>query len=856
MFAKLARVGFSLAALTFTVVTLTTTVEAQTASQPPVTTTPTKAKTTTVAKKPAKTAKADVKKENLFHFLPFQKIAELHPRQRLRYVIALRNLVVTAEKTQLSFGMTRSAELEKIKNNDLYAAFFSPKAYAADDPPKGPSAKSGGGLYTTDSCIYGFWVEPYPTAGSIQKFKCVNTHPCPGDVGVLCNPTITGMMNLNDDCVLAKDEYRATQICATRMSDLSDANRVTSHQAVQDAKDFLKFTPCDSFKGDNVQYNKCVRDRAASKDASDMVHNLVMHMYDNEAYSTLFGVVGYYQKNDMDQPDPDHKGKLLANVKAGADGSGEEQVFENIYNGFNFRKFGKDTEAVQEGIENFFGGILNHCDQLTADALNTRVGQYKSENDTNRPELVQRDILRRDLLNSDITNHNLSSVRSMYENPECILVDHRVQAAIAQILPTVNSGVIINTDLPKPAENPVAPTIIEPLTKSAGCSREVYRDDSEIYQHGTRCMICPIENAAHQYAQRLGDAVKTASGSELTKLQKAIDKYSNYSPSNKWEALLTTMATACGDTVTSGSSVPAGMMAKYNEAFGHCADNIGYEWSTATRPGSPDVEGSPQEYKRFVETASNWDDGKECGDKEHKEQNAMVDKNFTKFFGMSYIDATALFCQKGRVHRFWPFSRKCKSDINSLSLSDQDFKSQARDRVNESTIDKYKMSPSLKACMKEALDTRKNLYPDNKICLNVQNIGRESEFATLPQASLDAGGTAIIANDSSCMNSNMKSEFKGNQCVGWTKPQEIRKAYSSQTLYAGFGTDFPDYITCSTPDTMNCTITDWNKTGKCQVHPHRTGSRSDQLITESPACYSANSPQVSHMTSYSGGTSK
>ena len=420
--------------------------------------------------------------------LPFDKVALLAQRQRIRYVHLLREAIVQAEREQIAFHSEQATAMNDgfSRKRDLYAMLFLPSVNAAGNNclPGDPCDLAGRGLYCTDKCIYGGYLSQYPKCGSQQPFKCKRAVNCPQGVGELCNPYVYGIPPTSQNsCVPIHEEYRATQECYHRMKQLASSDQAFAHDSALASKLFFHLDQC-ALSSDNpgckgsVEISKA---KAEGPHARQLIDDLSAYSASDEAYAELIGVVELYKKNGWPLPTT----KYDQGTAGGLSSVLDPNKFENSLN------------SVVEGVKEVFSEEENHCNQRLTSNVCTAIQNYKpGDYGVHRRVLIDRELRRQQrLAGRTCGSSGNATVRNVLEHQECIQLDERIQAMNKKAGPIMSSLPVP----PPPAPPPPAPHEVD---QSYGCA-SVFRDDSGLFQPAAQCSVCLSENMANRYGYAL-----------------------------------------------------------------------------------------------------------------------------------------------------------------------------------------------------------------------------------------------------------------------------------------------------------------------------------------------------------------
>lgn len=668
--------------------------------------------------------------------LKFDQVAKLAHSQRVKYVRELRRSFIEIEKTQNMYKRLSTASLidpNLQKKNELYAFLFGQFAEAQDTQKRGGNNYSGGP--NTDQCIYAFNLNRYPPGArdQLQKFNCPPTR-CTTMSGARCGEEISGFgLNGKEECIDNSNAWRSTAACDDRRQELigrTDSNGNIIAPTAQMQKITNDLIPrVDNYFKFNQPGATLKRSDLTSDEAISLIKELANNAWSDEAYAELILVLSFLKNNGINQIDDAQLGKLYSKIQPS--------------------QFGANFDELSKSVNAIFGEYINHCDStvdpIVIEDLKQNVhllSRSDSENSKQMGAAAWTQEKRRlcavsaytqatggnmqlpEGANcptySQVPGSNPLAVRNITEIEECRLIQKR-KDGLSDKLSKINSTYPATADdtpageqppvvLPKPQFEQPAGIHTGAEQVATGCSRNITSDEHKLFMPAARCMICQAEKSADKFygANYIPDAQNQTSGTTYPK---------RYAVSTKWTSLLSTMALACGNAPLNGTVVTPEVMLEYMQTFGHC-DSDTYDWD-------PTENLSPKD-RQLVEKWSNDSFWKGNADSIKGYiwggEPVETDKEFSRIYGVSYTEATEIFCDPNRFEKglFNKKYRKYKEDYKTPSAYDRmrfgraqfQHKLSSSNNVhnrlrfaNENSTDN-----SLLKCMRESLKNTKNLY--------------------------------------------------------------------------------------------------------------------------------------------------
>lgn len=657
-----------------------------------------------------------------FRMLTFDQIARLEYTQRVRYVHELRRIALEIEKAQFMFKDTLFVDNRSNKSDEharLYAILFGALVDTAE--AQSPHTR---GANISDRCVYGYNLSAYPKDPSdVHKpFGCEipSEARCKGSggAGVRCGYYLSGLSGSEDlGCIPDKVRYKATTLCDEARRHLSGENGKRIIEAIDNAENFFKF---------NQNGAKIPRADMSSEAAAQILKDLADTAYDDRSYAELIYVLSFYKKSGIPIP--------LETL-----GEQYEKIKPDL--------FKKNLDSLQAGINQVFGDYIGHCERKLSKEEVALLFDEKWKNEAEQKGSAAWEQEKRRIEAVKKLNEVSSSeyrVDNVLQIPECRAIYARRDGIRNELYKIVGSYPEFSDDAPAgEMPVPIAPPE-KNIVKSTGCSTNVVADESQLYQGAARCSIC----LAEQNMAKTADAHSSPAEKDRRKF---------YTTSTKWTSLVSTMALACGDGVSSGTNLLPETMVEYMHTFGHCSADT-YEWEPETSLSAGD--------KALIEE---WSTNNLWFEKDpDKIPDADINKDFRRIYGVSYETATKVFCDPKQFKKGW-FTNKIKmrnenydrpTNSERMALSRAQFTDLLSGKKLKSVRvmpDNYKddsVADALLKCMRESLKTAEELYSGNKdTCTmfhKVKDVRNNRTQLNRMINEVKSAGPALIADPGHC----------------------------------------------------------------------------------------------------------
>ncbi|MEQ1665779.1 MAG: hypothetical protein ABL927_10425, partial [Bdellovibrionales bacterium] len=387
----------------------------------------------------------------------------------------------------------------------------------------------------------------------------------------------------------------------------------------------------------------------------------------------------------------------------------KRDLIAKIYLKVDLQNFEKNVNAANDVVDGIFENIVNHCDSPLDQQEVSKIKDanwQKTVKEHNSAALSKRERDRKRLLQEVQSKGDAATVKNVLEKDECDRALQRLSSLKGQFDRSVSTlPNIPGTDKPvgavPPSNNPQPPPVVvdKPaqkngvITEAIGCSSNVAMEEDMVIDPYARCMICTSERDMAASADNEANPA-------------AKDYKKNYSTSRKWHSLVSTMTMACGQGTE--NEFLFHKRALFEMAFGHCSNST-YEWD--------ELNGMSPEEKRNIQKWNNnsaWDEN----NKDYVKPDE--DHAFKKTYGISYADASEIFCHVGVSKRFWivgPTDGVDAEKAKNAAKNPSDFITQARKHMNNK-LGKYfgesdgktNFDENLKSCIRESLANAEELY--------------------------------------------------------------------------------------------------------------------------------------------------
>jgi hypothetical protein len=636
-----------------------------------------------------------------FHMLNLDEMARLPFKQRKEYIRLIRYSFESLERFQNKVGAGRgrlfgSLDIQdESDHQDVVARGYDLlREFALGSPVDAQaSGASGSGSQTgdqqtwrfrcPDKCIYGYNLNTYPkdTGGNCPDYPlgCVKDPTCKigRTSGIQCEPTMSGLITEETSCAATidkeKSRNRTTVVCREKGDKLAKENRTKIDRAIERAREVFGI----SDGKDQLELDFSVLEPTSEREKTiltDTINNLAVHAYDDGALATLISTFYLYRITGKNLPSgvKPEVSKFLGNLQSAFGGDsapGETTATTQI------------EQSVIKGIDNLYSEYDKVCSAKLDDTVVAKLKTLYAEGSTSR-NLIESEALKRYRSNSGhrnavvyntwkqrakiylsaIENNKPIDNRHVYQKEECEQLDKdraRLRAMslrIAASLPAPLSS--IGQPAPTLPEPPKGPEK-ELTARGLGCGGgQIDSYENGLYQAAVSCVACSAEKDVHNYKEKLnyfkGDVNPVTSRAYAN---------SDYRISRKWLSLISTMAVACGDGRNDNRSLNPDDVRWYLETFGHCDSDL-YNWNDdEIEPGKTDAE----LIRKWSQLGSFWDpknpkqslnkDNKFIPEPDRTVGGAVVapDKlqkktvgDFARIFGISYQQATAVFCDPSR----------------------------------------------------------------------------------------------------------------------------------------------------------------------------------------------------------------
>lgn len=670
-------------------------------------------------------------------FLTAEQVAILPYNQRVQYVKYFREMYRDFEKFQRVFDPNpaggKSAHLPG--ERDIYAAFFGGYAFAEDQA-------HDQGNNCQDRCIYAYHLSEYKrgSGGSCVRYPygCREPQACQrggGSRGLACNFIVSGLQG-QDACIDYGSRTRSTAACEENRQRVIRAKRNDIQSATNQAGEYFQLRHGIDHAAANLTNEQLwPEDQAGRERITGLIQGLVNTLYSDESYAQLLVITELYKRKGLTLPPVTVNGEPNTDV-------------QNLGRAFN---------NLQSAADELFAGYTEMCNQnlssevvasLRDDAVLRRL------RGSNRIAQQQR----RENLQQVTQSGGTPTNRNVLQKEECFLVDSRL-GTMRDRLRNVATGL--------PVPPPAQPTRPENYVYSLGCRTSTPREPSGVEQPAARCLTCPLEKLVHHDPQ-------------------ANDP--SYMMSNKWSALVSTMGIACGYGSAAGI-MDVGRMAEMYQTFGHCSTDT-YDWNSedekrrARRFGQRNYWTEPmvRQSRRFLFFKIK---GKSIPQPD-------VGDEFARVFGISYYEATALFCDpdnfrgdmnragymdeiKGIVSasgRAW--SRDDATRPRRTSLGRQRMQYALENYRTESVRAPATDGEGLAQCMRESLNRAQRYYqPDSRMCLDAGPL-RQHYAQAEREALSEQSVPPVIFTGSDCWTANQVEHTAANPpALAFLEPSEL-----------------------------------------------------------------------------------
>lgn len=701
-------------------------------------------------------AKSQKAKHKGITAMTIKQLALVPLNRRAEYVGLMREAYKDIEEIQIKFrneALEKSARIEEGYKN-LFEIAFGSTAYAQDFQQKCPN-----------KCIYAFHLNTYAKIGGVcQDFPlgCERPPTCQmGNSktnGFQCESSLSGLQGAKG-CV--SQSVRVTRTCYQQMEGLSASYKKEIDASVNAVAEYFGLNvEAGGVRKVVTKADLAPKDAESAKQVADLINRLVEFAYDDRAYAQLIGVIDMYQRAGVSYPAGvgTGKGSMIGQIQANFDGvpGTVEKIFSE-YVGMCGQTL--SPEVVQK-IEN----------KITP---NSHLGDTTYTEEFNTLPQSQQGIWKRRINDYLIAKEAKQTYKNdnVLQKEECGYVRSRYQrlvsrtGQIASTMPTLADGA------PGGGSNgpiPILPPLPEDINSapvSLGCPSAVDRDNDNLFLVGARCTVCAAEKAVHNAKAAVPYADGKNDPGSLAKVN------GDYRVSRKWVSLVSTMAVACGNGRTMNTSVDAIDVMWFLESFGHCDSDI-YDWHNSEDAFLGD--GQDQQDAKLVEQWQKnnyWITRAEDKSKGSQKLTPIPDRtvegdvssknlkkgknkkvgDFQRIYGLSYEQATAIFCNPenfdGKVDKKGKFLTKIKS-INKTGISAvgaSGSRSDARGRM-KAALDRNKKiaggpidkNSSVFTCMTKAQDLASKLYSDNSnSCMMEQDskVGLANIMATAADTS-------------------------------------------------------------------------------------------------------------------------
>ena len=573
----------------------------------------------------AKRVKVDRGYYSGISFLKFNQLAQLPRNEQAKYIRTLRQMYQDIEKTQQELKISNSAWMPNAREHkDLYAMIFGPDANAAGDCISGTLADGTcstheRGAQVSDRCVYGYNLNFYNRARGAVKgaypFRCSQPPTCTvgkSTKGFVCDVGghITGLSG-KDACVRADLNRGITAQCEEQRLKLSNGFVNTDEYSLSDLM-------ADVDKGFGFDTGEVSLEFMKSERAKQLIEKLIASRFNDHSYATLITLMELYKKKGIKFPT----------------------------NNQDILALQKNFDGFINTIDGIFGDYMDMCNQELGkdviknirDLSNEKPGTFNYNLDKDRRELL----LAAEARGEKITNRNV------LQKPQCINIE-------ARITKLENATEELGRKMPKTRDPRYTPPQVPPVPpappvediQAVGCSDGGELENSLIFSHIGRCSICAMEKSVNNIGGGTTDDLDALPDENGYRPQTG-----HYRASKKWTALMSTMIKACGVTNHTGQNVE-----QFNEMwqiFGSCSQDT-YNWDTAGQRLD----------QKDIDMVQDWANHNYWNEKEAPVKNSWWDrfrgnkdgyftpepdknKDFARIFGISYTQATNVFCDPSR----------------------------------------------------------------------------------------------------------------------------------------------------------------------------------------------------------------
>lgn len=672
--------------------------------------------------------------------LTFDQVAKLDKKNRVLYVRQFRQALTEIEKAQFMFrdSLFKGAALQDFKNlqdevfefkkgEDVYALLMGDYAFA-----DGARGRLG-----DDKCIFAYYLSEYENtqSGQRQPFLCKPVERCKDNgSGVRCDPDISGIQrNETRGCIPDVVRYKATSECDSVRNQLNkeNAGRIPSQISAADQYFFNR----EKIKASDMQ----------SEEAVEHLRNLLGSSYNDESYAELIKVLALYKKHGQNLP---------------------ITGLENQFNSLSVAEFGDKFNKLSVAVNQIFDKHIKHCEYKLDDKeiAYLRDPKWATEAEQRGRAAHVQEKRRIDAL-AKLDAGVTPTIENVLEIPECFALKSRRDAIYANLDKINGAFPDLSDDTPAAQEPlPGAPASdSDPIT--TGCSRNIVREEHQLYQPAARCVICLAEKAVE----------KSASNPSISSAEAENRKY--YSASTKWHSLLSTVALACTHGVGSNTHISPDMMLLYQQTFGHCSSDT-YDWNPTQEQVSPSDRALLEEWSK----RNYWTQLKEDKKSEEKTANPALDKDFQRIYGISYAQATKLFCPEKAVQKTW-FLRRVKGvDEEKAALTPADYQQFSMDARKQfvdyrksikNASNKQTPADALLKCMDESAQRADELYVQGSgACRATTRINNDFAYSQMfgsmtkksdDKGKVDYADTNILFNVGACYVAKQVEFRKGDQ---------------------------------------------------------------------------------------------
>ena len=599
-------------------------------------------------------------------FLKFSQVAKLPHHARVKYIKEFRSVFKDIEDIQVAFNPKK----KKSKKNAQYRSIlFGNDAFAeGKEHTRGASC--------ADQCIYAYSLQEYDKPGGQCKrfpFGCSKPNRCyrgGSYSGYSCDVVASGLkMHHDGACFKSSQSLGSTGHCENVRMTLSQENSRKIQEVVASAM--------SNFGFDNEEVDPAFLQK---DEAKDIISNLIEHMYDDHAYAMLVAIQHLYNEAGEPLPVDDSRCNRLSDNKPNAATPSKKEVCMSQYAEVR-TQFSKKFDRMIDGLDDVFVDYMDMCrEPIERNEVHAIVNLTNApEGSRNRQlEMARRDNLKQvlgyrrtdtvsnevlmekavermgQLQRSDAATRERQDVNSftVLQKPECLIVKRRLNGIRSHMDHLADNFPILRDDAP-PGNIPPVEAPLPDSANPVGCSGGGELRNSLIFNTAARCTLCSVEKSVNNIGGGGVDdeyAEIPASG--------RVPQTGEFIPSKKWQSLMGIMMRACGASNASHSDIK--QMMEFTQTFGSCGTEV-YDWDTS------DTFLQHGDITRIEKwsTTNYWNgEGKDPLVKNrlfglikgkpipHPDMpmdgstDASEPGHFARIFGLSYRQATEIFCDK------------------------------------------------------------------------------------------------------------------------------------------------------------------------------------------------------------------